>query len=198
MPKKAGKRAPESWLDLFDCSYKDSSCETVADSIKGVAFGEPSQMHVTLRRYLVRELDAYIASHWKPGTRQSHVEAAQHLSDAAERIAEKFEDRYPFAEDDAPIYAADLRSAWVEFIAEGAGHRMYHDRPREHAQRVWAAAQPRAAKRLTPAEVVRRMKAAGVAVLSQTLAADIGEAFSVSEKTVYRRLKEAKKKGLLS
>lgn len=66
-------------------------------------------------------------------------------------------------------------------------------------KRVWAASQPRGkAAELTPAEVVRRMKAAGVSMLSQSLAADIGEAFGVSEKTVYLRLKRAKELGLLS
>ena len=193
-PKKTGKRAAESWVDLFDCSYKDSSCETVEDSIKGVALGVASAMHVTLRLHLVRELDAYISAHWKPGQRQRHVQAAQHLSDAAESLAEKFETHYPFDEKDAPIHAANLRSAWVEFIAEGAGYRIYHDRPREYAQQVAAWSGYRGnAKELIPAEVVRRMKAEGVTKLSQTLADKIGKEFRVSPSTVYRRLDEAKK-----
>ena len=197
--KKSGRRGPESWVDLFDCRYKDSSCETVEDSIKGVALGVASAMHVTLRRYLVRELDAYIAAHWKPGQRQCHVQAAQHLSDAAESLAEKFETHYPFDEKDAPIHAANLRSAWVEFIAEGAGYRIYHDRPREYAQQVSAWSGYRGnAKKLTPAEVVRRMKAKGASQLSQTLAVTIAADFRVKPRTVYRRLKDAKDEGLLS
>ena len=197
--KKSGRRGPESWVDLFDCRYKDSSCETVEDSIKGVALGVASAMHVTLRRHLVRELEAYIAAHWKPGQRQCHVQAAQHLSDAAESLAEKFETHYPFDEKDAPIHAANLRSAWVEFIAEGAGYRIYHDRPREYAQQVAAWSGYRGnAKELEPAEVVRRMKAEGVTKLSQTLAGKIAVEFRVKTRTVYRRLKDAKEEGLLS
>ena len=198
-PKKSGKRAPETWLDLFDCRYKDSSCESLAESIRGEAFGIPSMMHVTLRQHLVRELDAYLAAHWKPGLRQSHVEAAQNLSDTAERLAAMFEERASFIEADAAVHAAALRCAWVEFIAEGAGFRMYHDRPREYAQKQAAWSGPRAhGKKLTPAEVARRMKTKGVTELSQTLATEIGEACNVSDSTVYRRFKVAKKDHLLS
>jgi hypothetical protein len=65
------------------------------------------------------------------------------LRDLAEELAAHFERRGPFTEPDADAWAARLRLAWLEFVAFGAGHRMYSDLPKERQQRTDASRLPR-------------------------------------------------------
>ena len=152
-------------------------------------------MHESLRRYLVTELDSYIGEHWKPGVRRIHVEAARRLRECAEELAERFEDRYPFDESDAPLWVDPLRLAWLEFIACGSGHRMYHDVPKAHAEKVKAGklrhpAKSSAAGTLSPALVASRIKANG-GKLSKALRRDLWREFGASDSALFRLRKQA-------
>lgn len=191
----------DPWTDLFDPYLMGRVCDLVHGHVGAAAMGHPSGLHEPLRAYLLAPLQAYIKQHWRPSIRgvQGHIQAAEQLHEVADVLADLFEGRYPFTSADADRYRESLRQAWLEFMAMGSAHRMYDDLPRERAQRAEAAKKPRGrAAGITPQIVADRLKRAGVSVLSQELAAEIAREFKVGESTVYRRLKLAKDKGLLS
>lgn len=197
--KQAAGRVP--WTDLFEIFHMEHVCSAVKVNIVNSAQGFRTDFHEPLRAYLLTPLDDYLKANWPPGEVRCppEMKAALALQELADKLAELFEEGHPFSEESAGEYRASLRSAWVEFMAQGAAHRISHDLPRDQAQRRNAAKLPRGrAADLTPAEVARRIQAAGTTELSQELAAEIADAFKVADSTVYRRLKKARAMGLLS
>lgn len=188
-------KALEAWGDLFDPAYMDHACEAIAEA--GRTWFRPDAMAATIRAHLLRPLDAYMADHYRPGRSQTaNVAAALELHSAAATLATELE-----RGSDGRAAAAmvpGLRLAWLEFIAHGAGPMVYDGLMKARAQRRAAAKEPRgAAAELTPEALAQRMKAKGLASLSQELAQAIGDEYGVSDRTVYRRLARAQALGLL-
>ncbi len=122
----ASKQTVLAWADLFDGAYADNACECVRDAVLAVAAGTSSAMAETLSRYLVEPLGVYIASKWKPGSRQTHVHAALELTEFAQGLVERFNAASPpFEPDDADVVTRELRRLWDRFRAEGASHYVY-------------------------------------------------------------------------
>lgn len=156
-------------------------------------------MHATLRRHLVRPLEQYTAAHHREGRRIGSVIAAAHLIETAERLADRFADRWPFAAEDAEPAAHRLYVAWLEFIAHACGPLAYHSEPRRLRQTWQAARQPRGrARELTPESLAAWMKARAINALSEADADDLAARHKVSRSTVYRRLRAARAAGLVS
>jgi len=192
------KKGLPSWLELFDTGEMDHVCDAVRVNIVNVSGGYPSLMNEPLRKYLLAPLDDYLAEHWEQGSRQVHVDAAQRFYEKAEKLAELFEDQWPFDEEDGKAWAYGLRFAWLEFIAYGAAHRMYHDLPAEQKQRVAASKKLRGnGRELTVKILAKHMRNVGATSLSDDLAESLAQQFKVGVRTVRRRLSEAKKAGLL-
>ena len=203
MTRSEGK--PPTWLDLFDPNYMDHCCEVIGAAIADVARGDKSLMHVPLRRHLVAELDSYEVEHWKPGSLQQHIEAARKLRELTTDLAERFEDRWPFDDDDAKHWADRLRLAWLEFIACGAGHRMYSDLPTELAAKQAAARRNRVAARaprgqgkgVSVEDVAAYVKAHPDKQI-KAIKIDLADCHNVSQATIARRLAAARKRNLIS
>ena len=192
-------RKPKVWFELFDTAEMDHVCEAARVSVLNVAHGEPSAMHVPLRRWLLDPLDAYLQEHWRPGVNYIHVQAAERMRDAVERLADRFADRWPFDGDDAQREAAALRFAWLEFIAYGAAHHVYHLALKRHKHGKDAASSgPRKAgtRDLTPQVVAARVKAArakvGARFKLSGLVGELADEFDVSDGTVWGRIKTAR------
>ena len=195
----AHSRKPTVWFDLFDTGQMDHVCERVCTAILDVAQGAQHDMHIPLRRWLSGPLDAYLRDHWRRGVNNDHVLAAQRFHEVIERLADRFADRWPFDADEAQREADSLRFAWLEFIAYGAAHHVYHDGPRRQKHAAGAATAPRKpeTRALTPAIAAARVKAAED-VQRSAVVLEIAVEFEVSEATVWRRIDAAKKLGLLS
>lgn len=173
----ATKRKPTAWLELFDTAEMDHVCEAVRVNVVNVSLGEPSNMHIPLRRWLLAPIRAYLSDHWEAGKYHIHVKAAERFNDAVETLAERFEDRYPFGADEGETWATHLRFAWLEFIAYGAGHRMYHDIPRtswrtsksaQHSRNGWPSL-------LTSEDVVAVMNATPTPTKYEAVIAELCE-----------------------
>lgn len=187
------------WFELFDTAQMDHVCEAARVNVLNVAHGEPSDMHVPLRRWLLDPLDAYLQDHWSAAATYVHVQAAERMRDAVERLADRFADRWPFGVDEAQREAAALRFAWLEFIAYGAAHHVYHLAPKRQKHGQTAASGPRKpqTRDLTPGIAAAKVKAAADDKLSAVVL-EIAVEFDVSEPTVWRRIRAARKLGLLS
>lgn len=195
----AHSRQPAVWFELFDTAQMDHVCEAARINVLNVAHGEPSDMHVPLKRWLLGPLDAYVQEHWSPGASYVHVLAAERMRDAVERLADRFADRWPFDADDAQREADALRFAWLEFIADGAAHHVYHGGPKRQKHAAGAASRPRkqTTQALTPRTAADRVNAAARDKLSAVVL-EIALEFDVSESTVWRRIEAARGLGLLS
>lgn len=135
--RKARRSKPGAWTDLFDPSFMDHVCEAVRCAIVNLSLGEPSMLHVSLRRDLLQPLAEYVADHWAPpDVATTDVKAALSLAERVEVLADRIEEGAPFDESVSSEVAAALRLAWLEFIAHGAGVYLYWVVPRQHAQRV--------------------------------------------------------------
>lgn len=195
----AQERNGPEWVDLFDPTYAESSCDAVRVAIAEAASGGSTAMHTTLRRHLVRPLEQYTAAHHREGHRIGSVIAAANLIETAERLADRFADRWPFDAEDAEPAAHRLYVGWLEFIAHACGPLAYHSEPRRLRQTWDAARQPRGrARELSPESLAAWMKARAMSALSEAVADDLAARHRVSRSTVYRRLKAARAAGLVS
>lgn len=190
--------ALDRWADLFDAEYVANACRAIAEAMRGER--EPAAMAAmaaTIRRHLMAPLSAYLDEHSRPGPQRTNVQAAERLHDKADRLADLLADRYPFAPDEVTDRAETLRVAWLEFIAHAAGPMVYHDLVKAHWQRTTAGRRPRGtAAALTPELLAERVKAEG-GHFPDWLAAALADEFSVSERTVYRRLAAARARALI-
>jgi hypothetical protein len=192
------KGAPPAWLDLFDTNHMEHACEAVQGGIEGIAAGGGRSLQVPLNETLLAWLDAYLAAHWREGVTLLHVGAAERLHEVASGLVGKIHDGHPFDPGDGADVSARLRSAWVEFIAVGAGPRMYHDAAREWEQRAKAARAPRGRAKEFSAQVLAEwLKSHGFSHVTDDIAEALWRDFKVSARTVYRRQREARERGLL-
>lgn len=197
MTTKPKKRKLADWSELFDTGEMDHVCDAVRVNIVNVTVGEPSDMNLPLRKWLLVRLESYVEAHWVAGQSQVHVLAAERFRVAVERLADLFEARYPFIEPAGRIEADALRLAWLEFIAYGGAHWML-DRPRRVARSTQAAGNKRGrAKKLTAELLAQRVKAARRKALTEDMADALGVEFKIGRSTVYRRQGEARKLKLL-
>jgi hypothetical protein len=174
----------------------DSTCETIADQMAAAAAGASVNLHEPLRRFLVAELEDYIAANWRPGSVTEGVNKACRLRDLADDLAELMEAHYPFEECDGPIWASAVRFAWLEFIAYGSAFRMYHDIPAAHAvqTRAGKARHPpktsQAGEVLSAELVAARIKANGAGPLKFVFLG-LRDEFGASDSQLFRLRKRA-------
>lgn len=131
--KESKPDAGEPWLRLYDKSEAEHGCAYVRASIAGETDECPASLAKSLRANLIAPLEALLGSATGEATGREDIGAAQALYATALRIALQGQRFEPATADRV---AADLRIAWLEFIAAGAGYRMYHDRPLELAAAV--------------------------------------------------------------
>lgn len=184
------------WGDLFDVSYADHVCEALRMHMVEREPHELAPQAKTIREHLLKPLDAYMGEVWRPQGRQTECfAAAQLLFNLGERVAEHFEDRYPFDDVSADGWKRQIRAAWVELIALGAGHHLYWEAPRRARAARKAAQAPRKAKGLTAEAVADFFRTANGK--HAVLVGELADREGVSERTVERRISTAKKMKLL-
>ena len=194
--RPAQRTTVEQWADLFDMSYADHVCTALRMHMVEREPHELAPQARTIREHLLKPLDAYMAEVWRPEGRQIEAfNAAQQLFNLAERLAEHFEDRYPFDEESADAWKRQVRAAWVELVALGAGHYLYSEAPRRARAARKAARAARKAKGLTVERVADFFRAADGK--HTVLVGELADREGVSERTVERRLFAAKKMKLL-
>jgi hypothetical protein len=195
MAAKPGTRL-DAWADIFDAAHLEHACAAIADAMRGDL--DRAGMAATMRRHLLAPLSVYQAEHWREGSRRSNVVAADRFYAVAEDLADALDAaRHPFNAAEVADLTSALRVAWLEFIAHGAGSAIYHDMVKAHEQRTEASRRLRgAAAKLTPELVAERVKAEG-GHFPDWLAHRLAGEFMVSERTVYRRLADARARGLI-
>lgn len=196
--RPAQRTSVQQWADLFDVPYMQHVCGALRVHATEACIGVYPADHITLRKYLMAPLDAYMAELGSPsrGGQYAEVEAAQKLFDLAERFAEHFEDHYPFDAESADAWTGQLNRAWLEFIAVGAGPALAHDAPKAHANHVKAgvARHPKKVSTtgaaLSSELVAERIKAAG-GKLTKALRFELRQEFSTSDSVLFRLRRQA-------
>lgn len=130
-----------SWLDLFDPNYMDHVCDLLRENHPGPVDA--------MRPVLLRDIDAYIDAHLDDVGR-TNVEAAERFRDTVDDVTAWLEGGAPGSE-----HAARLRLSWLEFIADGAGHYVYHGTPqkRDAGRKGGQAPKPRRRKLPSPKDM---------------------------------------------
>jgi hypothetical protein len=194
--KRQRSNGPPLWLQAFDPSQIDPVAALVREAFCDVAEGRGSRLHVPLTALLVAPVRAYVSAH-DEGRPQSHVTAARALVEVAVGIARDLQAGCCLDAVAAATRAAALRTAWLEFIAYGAGHHLYHAKSHEWQLLSSIATRPRGrAKVLTPEVLARLMMAESLTSLSDEKAMAIAATYRVGLRTVYRRLAAARAVGL--
>ncbi len=192
------------WAHLFDVHYMEHVCHALRVPAAEALIGVYPDAGIPIRKELMAPLDAYMAELGQPasGGQFVEVQAAQQLFDLAERFADHFEDHYPFDATSGDPWVRQLRDAWLEFIAIGAGPALAHTAPKAHAQRVsagvarWPDKVSKSGVTLTAELVAERVKANGGA-LTKTLLFDLRGEFKTSDSVLFRLRKECVSRGLL-
>lgn len=213
MPKKNAK-GPPLWFELFDTGEMDTVCEMVRSDIQAATLGAAPALHYSLRGILLDRLSRYMADHYRasPDARAQALNngaltqadqsesyrAAERLHAVVERLADDFEDRYPFDAGAADARAFVLRFAWLEFIAYGSAYLVYWEKLKAWNQRTRVSKKPRGrAKGVTAEDLAKQILAAGKAGLTDHWADVIAAEYGISKRTVYQRQDEARALGLL-
>lgn len=147
------------WLSLFDTFEAEHVCELIAEDFKAQSMdGFTPRLHVSLRSILVKNLNEYLEDQSPPKNgRRIDIVAALTLLELTVSLANRIERKKCRQKD-----ALALRQLWMEFIAMGSAHRMYHDLPIEKVKAdkrrrtaVKNASAPRTAGKLPSAEKLR-------------------------------------------
>ncbi|WP_130483523.1 hypothetical protein [Sphaerotilus mobilis] len=182
-------------------SFVEHICAAICTAIQEKAAGSPCAWQApNIRRFLLEPLDQFLSEQVapsQPGCRP-WIDAAADMYAKAERLAELCEDEYPFDHRDGEVYKTSLRTAWLEFIAHNAAHYVYWIEPKRLAQ-AKAAASSRKLKgpALTPESIAKHF-ASNPNLKFEAGVAELAQKHSVSESTVARRYREAKRKNLMS
>ena len=135
------------WYSLFDTGTRDHVVEMVKT-------GDPAAPMALLNQ-LVPMIESYQAENIKPHGLHIGIRAARELKSTAQTVArmidpqeierqwvERFGDqqnadrKQELADTAYRVNARKLKEAWTGFIAAGAGHLQYHEKPKQRAARV--------------------------------------------------------------
>lgn len=184
------------WASLCDAQYAQRCCETIAEAMRG---GKRSwlAMAATIGDRLLSPLGAYLKEHHRV-TVSTDFEAGARLRGKAENLVDNLRAAvHPFTEDEVRAYTEALQAAWLEFIAHAAGPAVYDDLLKAQTQRQAAGKQLRGnGAQLSVELLVERLAASG-GRLTKALKLSLSEEFGVDERTVERRLKTARDRGLV-
>ena len=185
-----------SYYWLFEGLWMDHLCEAVRVNIENLAQGYPSELPSVMREQVMSPLEVYLADLWRqrPAIKGLCTEQirAQAFYDQAEKICALIDDGYPFEEGDGSSRAQSLRQSWVEFSATCAG-AIVSD---QQQQRVRASKLTRVAPALTPEAVAAYINAHGTEQ-EKVIVINLVAIWGASDRTVRRRIKQAKEKGLI-
>jgi AraC-like DNA-binding protein len=189
---------PLAACDLFDTFWMGHTCEVLGTRLREREHWDLPAFAAALRQHLLEPLELWIGVAPESGHgARDELSAAWRFHGALDRLSERLADRhFPWDDTDQDSEPACLRAAWLEFIAYGAAHHIYHGIPSlQRAARLAARAPRGNGKKLTAQDVALKFR--GVAKGShQATLQEVAQEHGVSERTVSRRYKDAREQGL--